>query len=144
MNEQMQKVNCSKHIVSRNRSFELWQKMNGIVKYNTKIGSLSIVKIVIFQLKMKNAIVLGNAITHNTSKMKDKIKECEAALLVVVGDLTWRLQLLDISIKKVFNKSLRKKYVGYWIRKNKSIRECNHWVDWWVMIFRFYFKIKCT
>ena len=45
--------------------------------------------------------------------MKDKIKECEAALSVIPSDLTWRQQSLDISINKVFKESLKNKYVGY-------------------------------
>ena len=36
-------------------------------------------------------LVLDNAITHKTSKVKDKIKECEAVLSVIPSGLTWRL-----------------------------------------------------
>ena len=34
-------------------------------------------------LKWKKLLVLGNTTTHKTSKVKDKIKECEDALLVM-------------------------------------------------------------
>ena len=60
-----------------------------------------------FKFKIKTFLVLDNANTHKISKVKDKIKECEASLLVFLNYLTWRLQLLDISINKVFNESLR-------------------------------------
>ena len=64
---------------------------------------------------MKKLLVLNNATTHKTSKMKDKIKERETALLVIPRCLKWRLQQSDIN--KLFKESLRNKYVGYWIGK---------------------------
>ena len=53
-----------------------------------KIGSWSMEKIFIFQLKMKKLLLLDNATTHKTSKIKDKINECETALSVIPSDLT--------------------------------------------------------
>ena len=48
-------------------------------------------EIFIFNLKWKTLLVLNNATTHKTSKAKDKIKECETALLVFSSGLTWKL-----------------------------------------------------
>ena len=59
-------------------------------------------------LKWKTLLVLHNATTHKTSRVKDKVKECETALSVIPSDLTWRFQPLDIGINKVFKESLRK------------------------------------
>ena len=46
------------------------------------MGSRSLEKIFIFQLKMKNTIYPEQCTTHKTSKVKDKIKEYETALSV--------------------------------------------------------------
>ena len=59
-------------------------------------------KIFIINLKWKTLLVIYNVITHNTSKVKDKIKKCEITLSIIPNGLTWRLQLLGISINKVF------------------------------------------
>ena len=72
-----------------------------------------------------------------TSGVKNKIKEYKTALWVTPSGLTWRLQSLDFSINNVLKESLRNKYVGYWTEKNKSIKKCNQWMDWWIMVFRF-------
>ena len=40
----------------------------------------SIEKLLHFQLKMKTLLVLNNATTRKTSKVKDNINECETAL----------------------------------------------------------------
>ena len=45
-------------------------------------------KIFILNLKLKAFLVLDNTTTHKTSKVKNKIKECEAALLVFLNYLT--------------------------------------------------------
>ena len=58
---------------------------------------------------------MDNATTHKTIKVRDKIKECETVLSRISSGLIWKLQVLDISIHKVFKESLRNKYVGYWI-----------------------------
>ena len=58
---------------------------------------------------------MDNATTHKTIKVKDKIKECKTELSVISSGLIQKLQVLDISINKVFKESLRNKYVGYWI-----------------------------
>ena len=56
-------------------------------------------------LKWETLLVLDNATTHKTSKVKDKIKECETALSLIPRDLTRRLQQLDIDITKRLNKA---------------------------------------
>ena len=53
---------------------------------------------------MKTLLVLDNATAHKLSKVKDKIKEYEAALPVISNGLTWRLQQLGISLVKLYNK----------------------------------------
>ena len=48
------------------------------------------------------------------------------------SDLTCRPQPLGISINKVFNESLRSKYVGYWTNKNNikvSKSAIIEWID---------------
>ena len=75
-------------------------------------------KIFIFNLKRNTLPVLDNSTAHLTSKAKDKIKECEIVLLVILSGLAWRLQQLDICITKVFKECLINKYVGYWIDNN--------------------------
>ena len=57
-----------------------------------------------FYLKCKTLLVLDNATTQKTSKVKDKIKECETELSVIPNSLTWRLQTLDIRINKVLKR----------------------------------------
>ena len=87
---------------------------------------------------MKTLLALDNVTTHKTSKVKDKMNECETALSVIPSALTWRPQPLDISFSKVFKESLSSKYVGYWIwKKFKVIKKFNHRTDWWTMVFRF-------
>ena len=44
-------------------------------------------KVLIFQLKMKNIIILDNAITHKPSKVNDKIKKCKTTLAVIPSGL---------------------------------------------------------
>ena len=51
---------------------------------------------------MKTLLVLDNATANKTSKVKDKIKECETELSVTSSSLAWRPQPLDIRINKVF------------------------------------------
>ena len=47
----------------------------------------------------------------------------KTALSVISSGLKWRLQPLDISIKKVFLKDLQSKYADYWFDgKYKSIK----------------------
>ena len=82
-----------------------------------------------FLTKIKTLLVLDQSTTHKTSKVNDKIKECETALSFP-SDLTWRLQSLDISINKVFKESLRNKHVGYWICKNNIKGLKSVIVDW--------------
>ena len=53
---------------------------------------------------MKTLLVLSNANTHNTSKVKDKIKQCETALSVISSGLARILQSLYISINKMQKK----------------------------------------
>ena len=88
---------------------------------------------------MKSLLVLDYVTTQNTSKIKDKIKKCKTALSVIPSGLAQRLQPLDISFNKVFKESLRNRYVCYWISKKQhtNIKECNHRMDWWIMVFRF-------
>ena len=69
-------------------------------------------------MRKKKLLVIVNATTHKTGKVYDKINECETALSVIPNGLIYRLQLLGISISKVFKESLRKKYVDYWFGKN--------------------------
>ena len=83
------------------------------------MGNWSIEKILNLQLNMKTLLVIDNATTHKTGKVNDKINKCETESSVIPSGLTWRLQLLDISINKVFKESLRNKYVDYWIGKIK-------------------------
>ena len=52
-------------------------------------------------------LVLDNATTHNTNKVKDKIKECETYVSMIPSGLTLKLQPLDISINKVFKENLK-------------------------------------
>ena len=66
---------------------------------------------------MKKILVLSNSTPHKTSKMKDKIKECETVLSVIPNGLKRILRSLSISINKVFKESIRNKYVNYWIGK---------------------------
>ena len=47
------------------------------------MGCWNMKKNFIFQLKIKTLSVLDNATIHKTSKVKDKIKECETALWVI-------------------------------------------------------------
>ena len=85
----------------------------------------------LFQLKMKSLLVRDNAIIHQTSKGKDKLKEYKTASSVIPSGLTWILQPLVISINKKF-KELRCKYVGHWIGKNNikvSKRVIIAWID---------------
>ena len=80
-------------------------------------------KIFIFNIKWKTLLVLDNATNHKTSKVKDKIKECETALSVIPSGLTWRLRPLDISINKMFKESFRNKFDGYWIWRRKKVQK---------------------
>ena len=66
------------------------------------MSSWSMEKILIFNLNLNTLQVLDNATTHKTSKVKDKINECETALSGIPSALTWRIQLLDIYINKMF------------------------------------------
>ena len=59
---------------------------------------------IIFNLKWKALLFLDNVVNHKSTKVKDKIKECETALSVIPSSFMWRLQLLDISITKFLNK----------------------------------------
>ena len=52
--------------------------------------------------------------------MKDRIKKCKTKFSVIPSGLTWKLQLLDISINKVFKESLRNKNVDYWNGSNNT------------------------
>ena len=70
-----------------------------------------------FLLKILKLLVLNNATTHKTSKVNDRIKECETALSVIPNDLKWRLRSLEISIRKSSKESVINKYVDYWIVK---------------------------
>ena len=79
------------------------------------MGNWSMEKIFIFNLKWKTLLILDNVTTHKTSKVKDKIKECETALSVTPSSLAWRQQHVDISINEVFKESLRNKYVNHWV-----------------------------
>ena len=50
---------------------------------------------------MNTLLVLDNATSHLTCRIKDKIKECETALSVISNGIARRLQPLGISISKV-------------------------------------------
>ena len=56
---------------------------------------------------MNNTISSRQCNYSFTSKVKDKIKECEIALSVISSSLTWRWLPLDISVNKVFKENLR-------------------------------------
>ena len=56
------------------------------------MSSWSMEKILIFNLNLNTLLVLDNATTHKTSKVKDKINECETALSGIPSALTWRIQ----------------------------------------------------
>ena len=59
-------------------------------------------------LKRRTLLVLVNATTHKTSKVKEKFKECDTSLPMIPSRLTWKLQPLDIVINKILNENLRK------------------------------------
>ena len=71
----------------------------------------------------------------------DKIKECETALSGILSGLTWRLQPLDISIKKVFRESLRNKHAAYWIDKNNRKGSKSTTIEWIVELWNLDFVI---
>ena len=71
-----------------------------------------------FNLKWKTLLVLDNATTHNTNKVKEKIIKCEAYVSMIPSGITSKLQPMDISINKVFKENLRNKYVSYCIENN--------------------------
>ena len=62
---------------------------NIILKWATKIR-----KNEYLNLNWKTLLVLDNSTTHQTSKVKDKIKECEAALSEIPRCLAWRIKPL--------------------------------------------------
>ena len=88
-------------------------------------------EILIFNLKWETLLVLDNATTYNTNKVKEKIKECETYVSMIPGGLTWKLQPLDISINKVFKENLRDKYVSYCI-ENKNLKVAKSTIIEWV------------
>ena len=59
----------------------------------------------ISNLKWKILLVIENETTYKTSKVKDKIKECENSFQIIPSGLTWRQQPLDITINKVLNET---------------------------------------
>ena len=87
-------------------------------KYHVEMDRVHMKEILFFYLKWKTLLVLNNATTHNTNKVKEKIKECETYVLMILSGLKWKLQSLDISINKVFKENLRNKYVSYRIENN--------------------------
>ena len=76
-------------------------------------------------------LVLDNATTHNSNKVKEKIKECETYVSMIPSGLTWKLQPLDISINKVFKENLRNKCVSYCI-KNNNLKVAKSTIIEWV------------
>ena len=63
-------------------------------------------------LKWRTLLMLYNATTYQTSKVKEKLKEYDTSLSMMPSGLTWKLQPLDISINKVLKENLRKRYVN--------------------------------
>ena len=56
-------------------------------KYNVKMGIEPRRKHSFLNLKWKTLLFMGNAYTHMTSKVKDKITKCETALSVIPSGL---------------------------------------------------------
>ena len=92
--------------------------MHGTAKVSCWDDRRHMEEILIFNLKWKTLLVLDNATTHNTNKVKEKIKECETYASMIPSGLTWKLHPLDIIINRVFKENLRNKYVSYCIENN--------------------------
>ena len=93
------------------------------------MSCLIIEKKIFFQLKIITLLVLNNETIHKTIKVKVKRKEWEAALSVIPNSLTWKLQLLDISINKLFKERLRNNHLGFLIERKKSKSAITEWID---------------
>ena len=93
-----------------------WNNQNIVLKWISEVCR----KYSFLGLKWRTLWVLDNATNHKTSKVKEKFKECDASLSIILSGLTWKLQPLYISIIKVLKENLRKRYVNDGIKTNNA------------------------
>ena len=77
-----------------------------MLKWISKYGERE--KKLIFPLNKRSLFVLYNATTHKTTKVKEKLKECEISLPMIPNGLTSKLFPFGISIIKFLKRKFKK------------------------------------
>ena len=79
--------------VENKRVFAKWQK-NACNNENNMLKCISqvLTKYSLFGLKWRALLVLDNATSHMTSKVKEKLNECNTSLSMIPSGLTWEIK----------------------------------------------------